>query len=194
MTATTTAHGYALFDTPIGRCGIVWSERGIVGVQLPEADEQKTRARLLRRWPVAREATPPPVVRSALDDIAALLRGEPSDLAPVALDMAGVPEFNRRVYEVARTIPPGATLSYGAIAAQLGEPGLARDVGQALGQNPFAIVVPCHRVVAAGGKLGGFSARGGVATKLRLLALEGASVGVPLPLFDEVPKAPRSGV
>ena len=193
-TATTTAHGFTLFETPIGRCGIAWSERGIVGVQLPEADGQKTRARLLRRWPGAREATPPPDVRRALDAIAALLRGEPSDLAPVALDMAGVPEFNRRVYEVARTIPPGATLSYGAIAAQLGEPGLARDVGQALGQNPFAIVVPCHRVVAAGGKLGGFSARGGVATKLRLLALEGASVGVPLPLFDEVLTAPRSGV
>jgi methylated-DNA-[protein]-cysteine S-methyltransferase len=166
--------GFTLFDTPIGRCGIAWSGRGIVAVQLPEAREPETRARLLQALPDAREATPPPQVRRALDGIVALLHGEASDLASVALDMERVPPFRRRVYEVARTIPPGETLSYGEVARKLGAPGSARAVGQALGRNPFAIVVPCHRVLAAGGKVGGFSANGGIATKLRLLSIEGA--------------------
>ncbi len=101
------------------------------------------------------------------------------------LDLEQVPPFHRRVYEVARTIPPGSTLTYGEIASRLGEPRLARDVGQALGRNPFAIVVPCHRVVAAGGKTGGFSAGGGVRTKLRMLAIEGAPAAGTIPLFDD---------
>ena len=132
------------------------------------------RARLLRRFPDATEAPPPPAVQSAIDGIVALLDGKSSDLSSVSLDMDGVPDFHQRVYEVARTIPPGSTLSYGEIAARLGEPAwpAARDVGQALGQNPFPIVVPCHRVLAANGKLGGFSARGGLNTKLRLLSIE----------------------
>jgi methylated-DNA-[protein]-cysteine S-methyltransferase len=166
--------GFTLFDTPIGRCAIAWGGRGVVGVQLPEGRENETRARLLRQFPEAREAPPPPEVQRALDGIVALLAGEASDLAGVTLDMDRVPPFHRRVYEVARTIPPGATLSYGDIAARLGVQGAARAVGQALGRNPFAIVVPCHRVLAADGKLGGFSAKGGIATKLRLLSLEGA--------------------
>jgi methylated-DNA-[protein]-cysteine S-methyltransferase len=178
------AVGFALFDTAIGRCGVAWSERGIAGVQLPESSEQETSRRLRRRAPGARELPPPPAVQRAIDGIVALLGGEASDLGDVALDFDGVPAFDRGVYEVARTIRPGATLSYGEIAARLGDRLLARDVGQALGRNPFAIVVPCHRVVAAGGKLGGFSATGGTGTKLRLLALEGAPVNAPLPLFD----------
>ena len=185
MATTMTTHGFALFDTVIGRCGIAWGERGIVGVQLPEPREHETRRRLLRRCPGAHEAPPPPVVQRAIDAIVALLGGEASDLSAVALDMDRVPSFDRRVYDVARTIPPGATLSYGEIATRLGEPGAARAVGRALGQNPFAIVVPCHRVVAAGGKLGGFSANGGVTTKLRLVALEGAPVNGVLPLFED---------
>ncbi len=175
---------FTLFDTAIGRCGIAWSEHGVTGVQLPEAREPETRARLLRRFPGARATPPPPDVQRALDGIVALLSGEPSPLDAIALDMDGVPPFHRRVYEVARTIPPGATLSYGEVAARLGEPALARDVGQALGENPFALIVPCHRVIAAGGRLGGFSARGGTATKLRLLAIEGARVSDQLALFE----------
>jgi methylated-DNA-[protein]-cysteine S-methyltransferase len=136
----------------------------------------------LHRFPTAGEALPPPEVRRSIDSIVALLRGEASDLSAIALDMDGVPPFHRRVYEVARSIPPGKTLSYGDIAARLDARGAARAVGQALGQNPFPIVVPCHRVLAAGGKLGGFSAHGGIATKLRMLAIEGAPVnGVPAP-------------
>ncbi len=175
---------FSFFDTEIGRCGIVWGEHGIAGVQLPEARESETRARVRRRFPDAREAPPPAEVQRAVDAIAALLRGEPSDLAALSLDMGRVPMFHRRVYEVARTIPRGATQSYGEIARRLGAPHAARAVGQALGRNPFAIVVPCHRVLAAGGKVGGFSANGGAATKLRLRAIEGARSDAAPTLFD----------
>jgi methylated-DNA-[protein]-cysteine S-methyltransferase len=173
-----------LFDTAIGRCGIAWGGRGVVGVQLPEAREAETRARMLHRFPDAREAPPPADVQRAVDGIVALLRGERSQLDAVPLDMERVPPFHRRVYEVARTIPPGTTLTYGDIAARLGAPGSARAVGQALGRNPFAIVVPCHRVLAAGGKVGGFSADGGVTTKLRMLSIEGAQASGTAPLFE----------
>jgi methylated-DNA-[protein]-cysteine S-methyltransferase len=176
--------GFALFDTTIGRCGIAWGAGGVVGVQLPETRENDTRKRLLNRFPNARETTPPPAVKGALDAICALLGGEAVDLSAVALDMHQVPPFHRRVYEVARTIRPGTTLSYGDIASRLGVPGSARAVGQALARNPFAIVVPCHRVLAAGGKVGGFSADGGIRMKLRLLSIEGAHAKGQLALFD----------
>ena len=175
---------FALFDTAIGTCGIVWSERGIVAVQLPETNEPRTRARMLRRVPDAREAPPPPDVERAIAGIIALLRGEPAQLSDVGLDTSAIAPFNRRVYEIARSIPPGSTLSYGEIAARLGDPGAAREVGQALGENPFPLVVPCHRVLAAHGKMGGFSAPGGTVTKRRLLTIEGALADVELPLFD----------
>lgn len=181
---------FTIFETAIGPCGIAWGERGIAAVQLPEASEQKTRARLQRRFPEAREAPPPQEVQRAVDGVAALLRGEASDLSAVALDMQDLPAFNRRVYEVARAIPPGATLSYGEIAARLGEPPqAARDVGLALGQNPIPIIVPCHRVLAANGKPGGFSASGGVTTKLRLLTIEKAKTSDAPTLFDDLPLA-----
>ena len=179
-----TGHGFTLFDTSIGRCGIAWGERGIVGVQLPEARESETRARLLRHYPEAIEASPPADIQRALDGIIALLAGEAADLSPAELDMHRVPPFHRRVYEVARTIPPGATVSYGDIAKQMGVGGAARAVGQALGRNPFAIVVPCHRVLAASGKIGGFSANGGIATKLRMLSIEAARAGGHGALFE----------
>lgn len=179
-----TADSFALFDTALGRCGIAWGARGIVGVQLPEASEGGTRARILRRCPDASEALPPLAVQHAITSIAAFLRGEGGDLSAIELDMDGVPPFHRRVYELARTIAPGETMSYGEIAAQLGAAGSARAVGQALGRNPFAIVVPCHRVLAAGRKVGGFSAHGGTTTKLRLLAIERAHTGDARTLFD----------
>jgi methylated-DNA-[protein]-cysteine S-methyltransferase len=166
------ARGFTLFDTTIGRCGIAWGERGILSVQLPEACDDDTRARMLRRVPDARAGAPPAAVSRAIAAITALLRGDTPDLTAVTLDMEHVPDFHRRVYEDARTILPGRTRTYGEVAARLGAPGAARAVGQALGRNPFAIVVPCHRVLAAGGRPGGFSARGGTGTKLRMLALE----------------------
>jgi methylated-DNA-[protein]-cysteine S-methyltransferase len=179
-----TDRGFALFDTAIGRCGIAWNARGIVATCLPEPDERRTRARLCRRSPGAEEQTPPPAIQRVINRVVALLRGEADDLADVVLDMDGVPEFNARIYAIARTTPPGATITYGEIAKRLGTPELARDVGQAMGQNPFAPIVPCHRVVAANGKTGGFSATGGVTTKLRMLAIEGAPVAGTLPLFE----------
>ena len=169
-----TSRNFTLFDTPIGRCGVVWGARGVLCMQLPEGRETETRARIARRFPDAVESVPSADVQRAIDAIVALVRGQPSDLSGIALDMDGVPPFYQRVYEVARTIPPGATLTYGEIAARLGDRGAARAVGQALGRNPFALVVPCHRVLAAGGKVGGFSASGGITTKLRLLTIEGA--------------------
>ncbi len=180
---------FTMFDTAIGRCAIAWGPRGVVGVQLPEGSDVETRARLLRRFPGTQEAPMAPAAQRAVEGIAALLHGVPSHLSAIELDMDGVPSFHRRVYEVARTIPPGATLSYGQVAARLGAPGAARAVGQALGRNPFAIIVPCHRVVAAGGKVGGFSANGGVATKRRLLAIESgyAALGVSFALESQEP-------
>jgi methylated-DNA-[protein]-cysteine S-methyltransferase len=169
-----TAIGYALFDTAIGRCGISWSEQGIVAVQLPERDDERTRARLRNRSRGAAQTAPPPGIRQVIDEITRLVRGEPVDLASAVLDSEGVPAFHQRVYEITRTIPPGATLTYGEIATRLNDPGAARAVGQALGSNPFPIIVPCHRVLAANGQLGGFSANGGRATKRRLLEIEGA--------------------
>jgi methylated-DNA-[protein]-cysteine S-methyltransferase len=186
--------GFALFETAIGCSGIVWSNRGILSVQLPEGDERRTRGRLLRRFLAARESTPPAHIENAIGSIVALLEGKPRELGDVILDEQAVPDFNRRVYAVARTIPHGRSLSYGEIAERLGDRTLARDVAQALGQNPFPIIVPCHRVVAAGGKTGGFSASGGVPTKLRLLSIEGADpAGEGPSLFGRLPlvAAPR---
>jgi methylated-DNA-[protein]-cysteine S-methyltransferase len=168
-----TALGVALFDTALGRCGVAWGERGLVGVQLPEPAGAE-RARLLRRFPDAVETTPPPGVQRAAAGIASLLRGESPDLDSISLDMSLVAEFDRSVFEATRRIPRGATRTYGEIAAQIGDPGAARAVGQALGRNPFPVIIPCHRVLAAAGRPGGFSAHGGVATKLRMLAIEGA--------------------
>src|SRR5712672_2359694 len=178
-----TEQQFAIFDTEIGRCGIVWGERGIVSVQLPMGDEKKTRTRLHQRHGDIAEAAPPNV-QAAIEGIVELLAGKPNDLTDVVLDLDGVPEFNRGVYDIARTIPPGKTLTYGDIAKRLGGVELSRDVGQALGRNPCPIVVPCHRVLAAGGKPGGFSANGGVVTKLKMLAIEGAVVNHTPSLFD----------
>jgi methylated-DNA-[protein]-cysteine S-methyltransferase len=180
------ALGFTLFSTPLGPCGIAWGERGLVGVQLPEGSESDTRSRLARRFGAAKECAPPPVWQRAAEDIAALLRGDPKDLLDLSIDDEDLPDFNRQVYAIARRIQPGQTRTYGEIAIELGDASAARAVGQALGRNPFPIVVPCHRVLAAGGKLGGFSARGGVVTKLRLLGIEGARIPEAMPgLFDD---------
>ena len=179
-----TEQHFAIFDSAIGPCGIIWGERGITGVQLPMGNEEKTRKRILQRNGEVTEAPPPAEVQSAIEGMIELLAGKPNDLADVVLDLDGVPEFNRGVYDIARTIPPGKTMTYGDIAKKLGGVELSRDVGQALGRNPCPIVVPCHRVLAAGNKPGGFSANGGVVTKLKMLAIEGAAVNHTPSLFD----------
>ena len=184
------SHAFALFDTAIGFCAVVWSARGVCGVQLPEADARATQARVQKRFPAALESKPPPDVQDAINGIVALLDGEAVDLTAVKIDGEETPEFNARVYAIARTIPPGSTMTYGDIAERLGDKTLARAVGTALGQNPCPIVMPCHRVLAAGGKTGGFSASGGVVTKLKLLTIEGAQPGGPT-LFDRLPLETR---
>lgn len=166
--------GFALFDTPIGPCGIAWGALGLKGVQLAEASAQRTRTRMRERFPGLAEAPPPTAVAAAIGRIEAMLRGTRDDLRDLVLDMTGISLFETRVYEVVRAIPPGETLTYGEIAARIGAPAAARAVGRAVGRNPFAPVVPCHRVLAAGGRLCGFSAHGGVATKLAMLRTEGA--------------------
>ncbi len=168
-----TATGFALFDTAIGTCAVAWSPNGIVGSRLPDRDAGALRARMLARYARAVETEPPPSVAAAIEAIRGLLCGEHGDLSAIALDMEGVPEFNRRVYEIARTIPPGTTLTYGDIATRLGDVALSRAVGQALGQNPFPPIVPCHRVISADGRMHGFSSSGGVTMKLRMLQMEG---------------------
>lgn len=163
---------FAIFDTALGHCGIVWTDAGIAGVNLPEGSEEKTRARTRKRFPEAEESKPAPHVQKIIQEIVALVAGEKIDLTHVALDHAPLPAFSKQVYEIVRTIPVGETLTYGDIAKKLGDVALSREVGQAMGKNPTPIIMPCHRVVAASGKTGGFSAPGGVDTKMKLLSIE----------------------
>jgi methylated-DNA-[protein]-cysteine S-methyltransferase len=169
-----TSTGFELFETAIGCCAIAWSAEGITGLALPEHDDRLLRVHMQRRHPGAKESIAPSHVRGAIADVQRLLAGEKRDLSAVVLDMAHIPEFDRRVYVEARSISPGDTVTYGDLATRLGDAGLSRAVGQALGRNPIPIIVPCHRVLAAQGKMGGFSAPGGTCTKRRLLEIEGA--------------------
>src|SRR5258705_3846976 len=179
-----TSHSFAIFDTAIGRCGIVWGARGINGVQLPMGSEDKTRTRIRQRHGDIAEAPPSAEVQCAIDGIVELLAGKPNDLTDVVLDLDGVPEFNRGVYDIARTIPPGKTLTYGDIAKRLGGVELSRDVGQAPRRNPCPIAGPRHPGLAADGKPGGFSANGGGVPKLKMLAIQGAGGNHTPRLFD----------
>jgi methylated-DNA-[protein]-cysteine S-methyltransferase len=165
---------FSLFDTALGAAAVAWGDHGIVRTFLPEPSAQTVRARLTRRLPDAQEAEPPDHVRRLIDDVVRLLGGDRVSLEWVSIDESAVPELDRRVYAATRTIPAGSTLTYGDVARLLGDSTLARRVGEALGRNPFPIVVPCHRVLAAGGRTGGFSARGGTETKMQLLRIEGA--------------------
>ncbi len=175
--------GFTLFDTAIGVCGLAWREAGIVGVLLPEVGGAPASSRLAKRYPDLAEAEPSTEIRAAIDAIVALFEGRAADFTGIRLDLSHAARFERRVYNIARTIPPGSVMTYGEIAERLGDKKLAREVGQAMGRNPWPIVVPCHRVLGAGGKMVGFSAPGGVATKARMLAIEGYYPGGQPPLF-----------
>jgi methylated-DNA-[protein]-cysteine S-methyltransferase len=182
---------YAIFDTGVGRCGIAWSESGIIGVQLPEAREIETRRRLFRLYPEARELRPPLNVEIAIEGIVASLRGGACDLSDITLDMTGIAIFSRRVYDFVRTIPRGETLTYGEVAASLGASGATHSVAQAISRNPFMIIVPCHRVLEAGGYADKISPYGGTISKRRLLSIEGAHPISSKTLFDVLlPSAP----
>jgi methylated-DNA-[protein]-cysteine S-methyltransferase len=180
--ARTAPTGIALFGTAIGHCALAWGPAGLRAVLLPQEDgaEASLRARMQRRFPDLPEPAAeerPPAVAAAIQGMCALLAGEPRDLLEVQLDESLTPAFQRRVYAIARRISPGQTRTYGDIAEELGDKTLARAVGQALGANPFAPVVPCHRVLGAKGWQGGFSAPGGVMLKRRMLDIEGAQPG-----------------
>jgi methylated-DNA-[protein]-cysteine S-methyltransferase len=183
------APGFALFDTIIGRCGIAWGGHGLIGMQLPESSPGAAWARLRKRFPEAVEREPTPEIEKIIDRIRDLLAGGRDDLSDIALDLSTQSDFNVRVYEIARAITPGDTSTYGEVAKAMGEPGAARAVGKALGENPWPIVVPCHRVLAAaqgkrGAGMGGFSAPGGTETKAKLLTIEKAKTGEAPTLFD----------
>jgi methylated-DNA-[protein]-cysteine S-methyltransferase len=172
-----------LFETAIGRCGIAWRGELVAAVQLPERTDEATRRRLEATAGRCSSLPRPAAVQAAIDAMTALLDGQATDLGFVAVDLEPVAPFDRAVYEVTRSIPPGSTLTYGQVAERLGEPGAARAVGQALGANPFPLIVPCHRVLGAGGRLIGFSAAGGVQTKRKLLLIERCPAVAPS-LFD----------
>ena len=185
---------FALFDTVIGRCGVAWSDSGLIGTQLPEATPGVAWARLRKRFPEAIETPPPPEIERIIDRVLDLLAGGRDDLTDLVIDQSQVERFNWRVYEIARAIAPGETSTYGEVARAMGEPGAARAVGKALGENPWPIVVPCHRVLAASGRMGGFSAEGGANTKAQLLTLERARTSAAPTLFDlEFSVAPPRG-
>ena len=189
-----TTQGFALFDTVIGRCGLAWGAGGLIGVQLPEATPGAAWARLRKRFPDAVEVEPPPEIEVVIDRIRDLLAGGRDDLADIVLDLEGQSAFHLRVYAIARAIPPGETSTYGEVARAMGEPGAARAVGKALGENPWPIVVPCHRVLGSSGSMGGFSAPGGSTTKARLLTIEKAKTSAVPTLFDlEFSVAPPRG-
>jgi methylated-DNA-[protein]-cysteine S-methyltransferase len=182
---------YSIFDTGIGRCGIAWGDRGIIGVQLPEAREIDTRRRLFQLHPEARETRAPVDVGIAIESIAELLRGGSADLSDVTLDMTGIPAFNQRVYAFARSIPRGETRTYGEVASHLRASGAVYSVAQAIGRNPFMIIVPCHRVLEAGHYADKISPNGGAISKRRLLSIEGAHPTASKTLFDVLlPVAP----
>lgn len=176
--------GYTTFDTSVGRCGIAWSEAGVVGVQLPEARELDTRRRLLQQYPEAREWRPPADVQIAIDGIVALLNGKAVDLSDIPLDTYDIPDFNCRVYEAIRRIPRGETRTYADIAIHLYVSGAVNAVSNAVARNPFAILVPCHRAITAPGQTSGFAGNAGIVTKQRLLSIEGALSGRATNLFD----------
>ena len=186
-TTNSAGSGYALFDTAIGRCALVWRGGRIVGTALPETSDDRVRAGLARRFPDAGESDPPPFAADAIARVTSLLGGGGTDLADVALDFADAPDFDRSVWQAARRIPCGEVRSYGEIAREIGAPQAAQAVGLALGRNPVPIIVPCHRVLAADGKSGGFSAPGGVATKFRILEIEGAKRPGEPELFESLP-------
>lgn len=166
---------HCLFETAFGPCGLAWSAHGLVAIQWAKAERAAVEKRLRAKTGSAGEATPPPWAAALIEDLRRYFSGEEVDFAAVPIDYSGIDPLRRKLYEAMRALGWGQTTTYGGLARTVGlsEPEAARDVGQAMGRNPVPIVIPCHRVLAAGNKIGGFSAPGGSATKAKLLALEG---------------------
>jgi methylated-DNA-[protein]-cysteine S-methyltransferase len=193
LSGTTSMLGraYTVFDTAIGRCAIAWGQSGIVGVQLPEAREIDTRRRLFHLYPEARETRPPPNTEAAIEGIVAILHGDTGDFADITLDMSGIHVFDQRVYQMTQRIPRGQTLTYDELARKMGTPSAARSVTHAIARNPFVVIVPCHRVLEAGGYADKMSAHAGLISKRRLLSIEGTGSPASKTLLDVLlPVAP----
>ncbi|NZD60972.1 methylated-DNA--[protein]-cysteine S-methyltransferase [Rhizobium sp. WYCCWR 11290] len=177
-----TIHHYLIFETAGGFCGIAWSDAGITRFQLPTKSAEATERLLLRRLPDAEAGAPTPAVLETVAAVKRYFQGEETDFSGVELDLAGQDTFFRDIYAAARRVGWGRATTYGALAKELGVgPEAARDVGQAMAKNPVALIIPCHRVLAAGGKIGGFSAPGGSSSKARMLELEGVNLAPPPP-------------
>jgi methylated-DNA-[protein]-cysteine S-methyltransferase len=174
---------FCLFDTAVGRCALIWRGDRLIRVMLPAHDDEAMRAAIRRRAGDARQAPPPPFVETIIDAIMRLCAGEAVSFPGAPLDRTRIEQLANRIYDILLRVPFGETTTYGAIAAELGDKNLSRAVGAAMGANPFPIIIPCHRVTASGGKIGGFSAPGGTDTKKRLLDIEGAFAAEKLPLF-----------
>jgi methylated-DNA-[protein]-cysteine S-methyltransferase len=170
---------YCVFESTIGACGVAWSDAGVTRFQLPEASRDATDGRLRGGAEGPSLQAPPQAIARAIADLQRYFAGERIDFSGMAVDLTGVSPFYVRVYEIARQIGWGETATYGELAARAGSPGAARGVGQALSRNPVAVIIPCHRILASGNKVGGFSAYGGTVSKERLLALEGVRLGAP---------------
>jgi methylated-DNA-[protein]-cysteine S-methyltransferase len=164
---------YSLFETAYGTCGLAWTDKGLRRFQLPEAGHAATQARLLRHVDASPATTTPAWIDRLIEHVRDYFNGARVDFSDVDLDLEGQSEFHRSVYGHLHRVPWGTTTTYGDIARAVGDAGAARAVGRAMGRNPCALIVPCHRVLAAGGRAGGFSAHGGAQTKRRMLALEG---------------------
>lgn len=176
------AHRYLIFETAGGFCGIAWNDVGITRFQLPTKSAESTERLLQRRLPQAERGTPPPEIREAVGAVKRYFAGERVDFSSLRLDLEDQDDFFKEIYAAARRVGWGHTTTYGAIARELGAgPQAARDVGQAMAKNPVALIIPCHRVLAAGGKIGGFSAPGGSTSKARMLELEGVRLTPPEP-------------
>jgi methylated-DNA-[protein]-cysteine S-methyltransferase len=182
--AVSAAETYALVTTDLGICGVAWNATGLTRVQLPELSEQVTESRLQRR-PAVRAVGPlPEQIARIAEALQHYCAGERESFASVALDASALSDFDARILTSLRDVPWGHTTTYGSLAATVGAPDAARAVGVAMARNPWPIIVPCHRVLAAGGAIGGFSAYGGTMTKQKLLALEGHGLDA-LPLFAQ---------
>ena len=176
-------HRYLVFETAGGFCGIAWNDVGITRFQLPAKSAEATERMLLRRGGDAEPAAPTPEIAAAVAAVKRYFEGKRTDFSELRLDLTGEDAFCRQIYAAARQVGWGHTTTYGALAKEVGAgPQAARDVGQAMARNPVPLIIPCHRVLAAGGRIGGFSAPGGSAAKLRMLELEGVAVAPPPPV------------
>ena len=173
---------YLIFEAASGFCGIAWSGVGITRFQLPARSAEATERNLRRRLPGAEPGAPTPQVLEAVASVKRHFEGEKIDFSDLQLDLDGQDEIFKQIYAAARRVGWGQTTTYGTLAKELGVgPEGARDVGRAMANNPVPLIIPCHRVLAAGGKVGGFSAPGGSAAKIRMLELEGVQLGPPPP-------------